>query len=640
LEEEEKARRYLLRLQNLAGSQPLVISEFGMDVHHSSVGQQAEVRQWFHRVTQGLGVAGRVWFSYTDEWWRSGGQVTPWKFGLVDVQRSMRPAAALPLQPAAAPASPMISVVVCTRNGAATLEGCLLSLQHQSYPHYEVLVVDDGSTDQVPSIAQSFPTVRYIHQEHAGLSVARNRGMAEARGEIIAYTDDDCRADADWLLYLSQGFAEEQWSAAGGPNLPPPPRNRTEAVVAAAPGGPAHVLLTDEEAEHLPGCNLAIRKSALQSIGGFQPQYRAAGDDVDVCWRLREAGGKLRFIPAAMVWHHRRFTVQAYFRQQRGYGRAEALLMQGHPQRFGPLGGAHWRGLIYGDNATALPPREGSIFHGPLGNGLFQVIYNSSAGYSWWTWLEGVLWPCITLALALLGLPYGAGAVLLCAGYQAWKKSHAQLHPAALSLRERSLLWWLCLVQPMVREWARLHGMWQLRAWPGALTHLPDILPPLRPRKWTLRMGQLSYWSEKGVGRDALLTELAKLTEADTSRWDDGWRWLDVEFHPQRPLCAALITVTEFHGAGRCLTRVALLLRIRRWFALTVVLALAACCYFSFIAAATGAVSLLLLPLMMRAKTKRRVQEAAKAVADCSKQAGPLLIVQTAVPAFSASGWG
>ncbi|PYO73702.1 MAG: glycosyl transferase, partial [Gemmatimonadetes bacterium] len=107
----------------------------------------------------------------------------------------------------------------------------------------------------------------------------------------------------------------------GGPNIAPPGDGPIAECVARAPGGPVHVLLNDREAEHIPGCNMAFRKSCLEAIGGFDPQFRTAGDDVDVCWRLQERGWTLGFHPAALVWHHRRNSLRTYWRQQIGYGR-------------------------------------------------------------------------------------------------------------------------------------------------------------------------------------------------------------------------------------------------------------------------------------------------------------------------------
>ena len=76
--------------------------------------------------------------------------------------------------------------------------------------------------------------------------------------------------------------------------------------VAHAPGGPVHVLLTDQIAEHIPGCNMSFRREALQTVGGFDTRFRVAGDDVDICWRLQESGETIGFCPGAVVVHSRR----------------------------------------------------------------------------------------------------------------------------------------------------------------------------------------------------------------------------------------------------------------------------------------------------------------------------------------------
>src|SRR6202034_1089954 len=98
----------------------------------------------------------------------------------------------------------------------------------------------------------------------------------------------------------------------------------------------------DNRAEHVPGCNMAFRRSTLLGIGGFDPQFRAAGDDVDICWRWSDAGLTIGFAPAALVWHHRRSSVRAYFKQQAGYGVAEAMLQRKHPHRFHAIGASRW----------------------------------------------------------------------------------------------------------------------------------------------------------------------------------------------------------------------------------------------------------------------------------------------------------
>lgn len=590
LERRADFTRYLARLQNLAGGKPLVVSEFGLDAAARDDAAQAAVLRWFQEETLAGGCAGGVWFSYTDEWFRGGVEVTDWCFGLVTRDRQERPACAvareLPEKPPPPAPAPRISVIVCTRNGARTLGECLDSLQTLDYPDYEVLVIDDGSTDATAGIATSRAFASYHRQKPAGLSAARNRGADLATGSILAYTDDDCLAHPEWLLHLSHAFSDERVIAAGGPNIPPPPRNRVERVVAAAPGAPAHVLLSDTEAEHLPGCNLAIRKDALARIGGFTEDFTTAGDDVDICWRLRELGGRgsLRFVPGAMVWHHRRFTVRAYLRQQRGYGFAEALLMAAHPRRFGPLGGARWRGGIYGDHLPSDDPREGSIYHGPLGMGAFQTIYASNSGFRWWDWFTGVLWIALALLAVVLRQHGLAVALAAFAGWAAWRVSarnarHAGLH----GITDRLLLWLLSFLQPVVREFARLRGMLLYAARPTWHPGLPDILPPLKPRKISLPCITCSFWSEDGRDRHHLLRALRQELDRRRAiyREDDGWRWFDIELVPQNDLSRSILTVTEYHGGGRCLTRVRAMLRLRRglvwnlllWLAFATVLA-------------------------------------------------------------------
>lgn len=551
LEEEAAFEKYLRRLQNLAGNKPLIITEFGVDVLRNGEDSQAAIRTWQMACVERRGVAGNVWFSFTDEWFRGGAEVTNWAFGLVTADRKPRSAAGVS-RCITSPGPPTVSVVVCTYNGGATLRGCLEALEHQSLPPLEVIVVDDGSNDDSPEIAQAFPAVRYVRQEHAGLSVARNLGARMAKGEIIAYTDDDCMADEDWLKHLAPAFDDPLWVAAGGPNIPPAPRTATEAVVAVSPGGPSHVLLNDEEAEHLPGCNLAIRKSALDRIGGFKAPYVAAGDDVDICWRLREAGGRLRFVPGAMVWHHRRFSVRSYFRQQSGYGRAEALLMRDHPERFGTLGGARWRGLIYGDNNGASPPAEGLIFHGPFGTGLFQLVYASPV-CCWFDLFAGLPWLLAALVLALFhGLPVSLFLVAV-ALYAAWRRGESR---EVSGWRARLLLWFLCLAQPVVRDWARIKGMVVLGARPAFKPFLPYVVPPRRPAKNTRKALELVFWSDAGVGREVWIQEFRNVLAEDrlTAREDDGWRWFDFELFD----LVGLASVTEYHGGLKMLTRVAI----------------------------------------------------------------------------------
>ncbi len=576
LESEDAFDRYTARLQNIAGDAPLVISEFGVDAKALGADRQAEILAWQRRVCQERGVAGNFLFAFTDEWHRGGDRVTGWEFGLTEASRAPRRAwtelagGLPPVESLLPPDPPRVSVIVCTRNGARTLPECLDSLAALEYPNYETLVVDDGSTQDIAGIAARYPGVRYLRQEPAGLSVARNAGATAATGELLAYTDDDCVVDPAWLIHLTRPFLQPGTGAAGGPNIPPPAQNPAQACVIAAPGGPAHVLVTDTAAEHIPGCNMAIRRSLVMALKGFRPEYHAAGDDVDFCWRLLERGDGIAYTAAAMVWHYRRFTVRAYLRQQAGYGKAEALLTSRHRGKFGPLGGARWRGVVYQPALRRLSHYSSHIYSGVFGSAAYQTIYGSPAcgvtwlftGFPWWLltlavaagawWLPVLLWLAVPMAAAPLALTLLQAFRLPLA--RPWRSTRARL-----------LLWFLLLAQPVTRGWTRFLWSVRLGHYPGGpwLPRLGDGPPR---RGLYKRVAAVDLWSDDGGDRNRLLEALMASLRASglPVTTDDGWRDWDLETTSGRWWRVRLSSVTEYHGGGRCLTRVRIASRLAR----------------------------------------------------------------------------
>src|SRR5207247_3830534 len=153
---------------------------------------------------------------------------------------------------------PKISVVVCTYNGASTIRDTLEALRDLDYPAFEVIVVNDGSTDETGQIASTYP-YRVINEENQGLSRARNTGIAAATGEMVAFIDDDAYPDPHWLRFLALSFMEDDYAAVGGPNLAPSNDGWRADAIANAPGGPTAVLISDRIAEHITGCTMAFR---------------------------------------------------------------------------------------------------------------------------------------------------------------------------------------------------------------------------------------------------------------------------------------------------------------------------------------------------------------------------------------------
>ena len=579
--------RYLARLQNLAEDKPLIMGEFGMDTLRKGEDMQADVLDWHLDVVVKGGAAGTIFFSWTDEWFTGGSEILDWEFGLVKRDRTPKKAFAVLQEKLAGEASitsrvklrayPKVSVIVCSYNGGQTIGDCLLALDEVNYPDYEIVLVDDGSKDDTQKIVAAWLETRAkvgktagfisIVQPNMGLSYARNAGAHAATGEIFAYTDSDCMPDADWLYYLVGTLLSGDYAGVGGPNISPPAVNWIQAAVAAAPGGPSHVLLTDVVAEHVPGCNMAFYRWAFFSVGGFDPEYRKAGDDVDFCWRLQSQGGVVAFSPSAIVWHYRRFTLRAFRKQQEGYGEAEAMLRFQHLVFFGPTGQAKWKGQIYGVpkfNWLLNPP---VIYHGVFGQGLFQSLYapppSAVAGY-----LSSIEWVALTAFIALVSLPLVwlrivpylmmLGTVTVALSYMA----NARIEPKFDTFPARLLVGFLAFMQPLGRGWARYFTWLKFKRTPQAViaSEEEELVRGARHGSIT----HLNFWNETGVGREKMIEEIFALLETEGWRYssDTGWSNWDVQIYGNFWWIVKLQTVTEYHGGPKCLTRVRLRYRM------------------------------------------------------------------------------
>jgi O-antigen biosynthesis protein len=565
LEGERTFESYLARLQNLSGDRPLLITEAGIDSRRNGEPAQAETLKWQVRHAFGTGAAGVFVFSWTDEWHRGGHDVTDWDFGLVDRERQPKPAlAAIEDAFAAAPFSaagpwPLVSVVVCTHNGERTLPECLERLDALTYPDYEVIVVDDGSTDASGDIARAHGA-NLVEIEHRGLSFARNAGIERARGEIVAFLDDDAYPDPDWLHYVAASLRANAHAGVGGPNIPPGDDGLVADCVALAPGAPIHILLSDREAEHVPGCNMAFRRSALEEIGGFDVRFRVAGDDVDVCWRLQESGRTLGFSAGAVVMHRRRDSLRRYLRQQYGYGKSEALLERKWPSRYNRAGSSRWSGRIYDSPAMGATRRRAMVRYGTWGSGLFQSIYEPAPGMLSNLLLVpefllliaalggvsalGLLWAPLLLALPLFAA--GVLASLWRAFANGWRASRSVPgRPTLETLLRRGVTATLFLLQPLARLAGRLrNGLspWRRRLRPGAAW----------PRPRTVKV-----WSETWREPQSRIQDLQDALAANGGFVRSGGpfdRWdLDLRAGPLGGV--KIRTAVEEHGLGRQLMR-------------------------------------------------------------------------------------
>ena len=611
LHREPELRAYLARLQHIAGHKPLLLAEAGADSIREGDAGQAEITSMHVRAAFEEGACGAMAFAWTDEWWRGGHPVTDWSFGLVDRERQFKPAAAAvaaafanaPFPPEKRAAWPRVSVIVCAYNAADTLDDNLQSLERLTYPNFEIVLVNDGSKDRTGEIGRTHPRVRVIDTPNQGLSAARNVGLAEATGEIVAYTDADTRVDPDWLTFLVQPFLTTDVVGSGGPNVVPADDPPIAQCIARAPGGPTHVLLDDRIAEHVPGCNMAFRRDALLAIGGFNPIYLRAGDDVDVCWRLQARGGKIGFASSALVWHHHRAAVKAYWRQQLGYGEGETWLMAHHPEKFLD-GHMLWRGRIYSPLPFVRSLWGTKINAGVWGTAAFPSVYRTDV-HPFAFLPHSIKWQVFSFVLTLVGLGVvgmrtheWAAILLLTTGVVGVALTVAKnvayamrseidslpgVGPASRAGAIRRLLirfWYrstiasLHFLQPFARIRGRIRGVLS----PPEVA-LPETRPQTsrrpRPSFAELRRALLlitgsviedRFWSETWTSADRVLTQLTdwlrrsravRSIEVDEGWSDDRdvsvfagrWAWLDVR------------ALVEEHAGGNVLLRISTHLR-------------------------------------------------------------------------------
>lgn len=239
-----------------------------------------------------------------------------------------------------------VTVVVPTRNRTAMLGECLRALQGVSHDPIEILVVDNGPADSstrdlVTALARSDPRIRYLYEAQPGLSRAANRGLAEADFDTVAFMPDDALADRGWPSALAAGFAlDPEAVCITGPVPSASLDSRSERYFDALyEWGKVFEPRRYDLAEHRDpsplypfrawlfgsGANYAVRRSAVARLGGLDPLLGPGapgrgGEDLDIFARLIMAGGRICYLPSALIWHRHRADTRALGEQLFCYG--------------------------------------------------------------------------------------------------------------------------------------------------------------------------------------------------------------------------------------------------------------------------------------------------------------------------------
>jgi len=228
---------------------------------------------------------------------------------------------------------PLVSIIIPAKNAQAVIKKCVDSILRQNYKNYELIVVNDGSTDKTAQILADYPLVKALTTPGAGPSEARNIGIALAKGEFAAFTDADCVVAGDWIAELLKGFTNEKTAGCGGAQKSPEDDSGFGKKVQdflSIFGFISGYLQSGSKmrlTSHNPSCNVMYRKSILVESGGFLAGLWP-GEDVELDYRIKKNGYSLMFNPQAVVYHYRPNNFRNFNAMMFRYGQAQGFLVR------------------------------------------------------------------------------------------------------------------------------------------------------------------------------------------------------------------------------------------------------------------------------------------------------------------------
>jgi len=230
---------------------------------------------------------------------------------------------------------PTVSIVIPVRNGEATIGALLESLQKVDYDQnkVEVMVIDGNSMDKTREIVAKYPVKLFV-EDGEGLNAARNTGIKNSGGEVIAFTDADCIVPSNWIRKTVENFRDPQVWCVGG-NIKGCgddflSRYADNTVMPVMRSFKRHQVLSMIKLffNYPAGCNMAFKRKALEEVGYFDEGLRYGADDLEIVERVGKAGHKIVLDPGVLVLHKHRSTLKGLLKQTFNYGRGGVLLLK------------------------------------------------------------------------------------------------------------------------------------------------------------------------------------------------------------------------------------------------------------------------------------------------------------------------
>ena len=330
--------------------------------------------------------------------------------------------------------SPLVSILIATRNNADIIDRCLKSVIAQTYQNIEIIIINDASTDNTLEVVQSIGRTEtrsktYSLEKSGGCPGARNEAMRRGVGEIYAFLDADATAAPNWIELMLKPFESPDVAVVGGPDSVP----EECTLVARCIDYSMHSIIatgglrrgSSNLSPYLPaGCNMLVRKSVVDQVGMFDGTMLWRGEEKEFLYRVLNAGHKIEYIHEARIWHFRRTTLKAFWRQMLLSGVARIDIIERIPSsmalvHFVP--GILVAYLIIGFICALISSAFASLYWAAVFILLGVFIVDGYFAYKKLGRIEALYIATLTTAICPIG--YGLGILLRLAGWpQKWKR--------------------------------------------------------------------------------------------------------------------------------------------------------------------------------------------------------------------------